>query len=206
MDTSLKKKRIYGPDVHVINREGRALVEKTYRSRPGPVRMAGKLLVRWETYIYSKLGGISGIPELVASRDPYTLTTVFMGGHNLKKRLKTPDEGYFEKLEALIEAMHNRGVIHLDMRNRRNYGMDDNGMPYLVDFASSVYIPFGGFIKRILSSIDWLGYLKVKAILNPGLLSEKENRKTDMGNTLSLLWFFPRLLRFFRHLFERILR
>jgi RIO-like serine/threonine protein kinase len=206
MDIALKKKRLYGPDVHVIHREDRALAEKTYRRRPWLVRMAGRLLVRWETYIYSKLRDIPGIPELLTSPDPYTITTVFMGGHNLKKRLKIPDEAYFKRLEALIKAIHDRGVIHLDMRNRRNYGMDDNGNPYIVDFASSVYLPLGGALKRMLCAIDWMGYLKVKAYLNPDLLSDTESKKTEMGNTLSLLWFFPRLLRFFRHLFQRILR
>ncbi len=206
MDIALKKKRLYGPDVHMIHREDRALAEKTYRRRPWLVRMAGRLLVRWETYIYSKLRDIPGIPELVTSPDPYTITTVFMGGHNLKKRLKIPDEAYFKRLEALIKAIHDRGVIHLDMRNRKNYGMDDDGNPYLVDFASSVYLPFDGVLKRMLCAIDWMGYLKVKANLNPGLLSEEERKISDMGNSLSLLWFPPRLLRFLRDLFLRIAR
>jgi len=204
MDTSLKKKRLYGPDVHLLKREGTTVVEKTYRERPLPVRLLGRFLVLWESYIYSKLRDIDGIPQLVRSPDPYTITTMFMGGQDMRRNTEEPDEAYFEHLETLIRKIHARGVIHLDLRNRRNYGMDESGMPYLVDFASSLYIPFSGILKRLLCSIDWMGYLKIKAKINEKTLSEEENRRLSLGNTLSNLWFFPRVIRFLRHLVRRI--
>jgi tRNA A-37 threonylcarbamoyl transferase component Bud32 len=203
MDTSLKKKRFYGPDVHLIHRDGSALVEKTYRRRTLPVRLVGKLLVCWESYIYSKLRDIRGIPELAASPDSYTITTVFMGGKDMRRKTSEPDDAYFCHLEELIQHIHERGVIHLDMRNRRNYGMDDNGMPYLVDFASSIYIPFGGILKRWLCAIDWMGYLKVKAKISVSSLSEEEQRSLSLGNNLSLLWLPPRIKRLLKDLFRR---
>lgn len=161
MDQPLKKKRFYGPDVHLIHQNGKDLVEKTYRTRTLPVRLAGRFLVAWETYIYSKLRDIKGIPEVSGSSDPYTLTTVFMGGKNMRKKAPVPDEVYFLQLEKIITEMHDRGVIHLDMRNRRNYGIDEEGLPYLVDFASSLYFPFRGRLKKWLCAVDWMGYLKV---------------------------------------------
>lgn len=201
--TPLKKRRLYGPDVHLVQREGHTLVEKTYRERPLPVRVAGRLLVKWETFIYSKLEGVPGIPSVVPGSDPYTLTTTFMGGHNLKTRERVPDAAYFRDLEILIDAVHDRGVIHLDMRNRRNYGMDDRGEPYLVDFASSIYLPWKGIMWKALCGIDRMGYLKVKAKLNPGLLTDDDRRGYTCGERLSRLWLPPRLLRFFRELFAR---
>ena len=205
-ETPLKKKRLYGPDVHLVRRGGQPLVEKTYRGRPLPVRMAGRLLVKWEAFIYARLQGIPGIPSVVPSDDPCTLTTTFMGGHNLKTRERIPGATYFEHLELLISAVHDRGVIHLDMRNRRNYGMGDTGEPYLVDFASSIYLPWKGPLWRLLCSIDRMGYLKVKAKLNPGLLTHDDRQGYSRGKILSRLWLPPRLLRFFRDLFARITR
>ncbi|HPI91629.1 MAG TPA: hypothetical protein PLT09_00035 [Deltaproteobacteria bacterium] len=202
--TPLKKKRLYGPDVRLIHRDGCALVEKTYRDRPLPVRAGGRLLVAWETFIYSKLQGITGIPTLVPGNDPCTITTTFMGGHNLKTKVRVPDNAYFEDLEKLIGAVHERGVIHLDMRNRRNYGMDDGGSPYLVDFASSLYLPWRGPLWRLLRGIDRMGYLKVKAKLNPGLLSSQDRRGYSLGKSLSRLWLPPRVLRFFRDILARL--
>jgi len=206
MDTPLKRKRLYGPDVHLIIRQDARLVEKTYRNRPLPVRSAGSLLVWWESFIYSKLKGVSGIPQVVNSPDIYTLTTTFMGGHNLRDRVNNPDEAYFRNLEELIENLHARGVIHLDMRNRRNYGMDESGMPYLVDFASSIYTPFKGPLWRLLCRIDWMGYLKVKAKVSPDLLSRDEERQNSLGRALSRLWFPSKILPFIRGLFQRFLR
>jgi RIO-like serine/threonine protein kinase len=208
MEIQLKKRRIYGPDVHLIHRDGTALVEKTYRRRPWIVKKTGTLLVRWEAYIYSKLGGVTGIPEVVVSPDPYTITTSFMGGHNLMRMrgILKPDEAYFKRLEELIKAVHEKGVIHLDMRNRRNYGMDEEGMPYLVDFATSIYTPFKGPLWRLLCRIDWMGYLKVKAKIDLSMLSHEENRQHNLGNTLSRLWFPSKIPPFFRRLFRRIFR
>ena len=206
METQLKKKRIYGPDVHLIRREDAAVVEKTYRRRPCLVRAAGSVLVCWEGFIYSKLKGLPGIPGVVQSPDVYTLTTTFMGGHNLKTKNRIPGETYFTHLERLIEAVHARGVIHLDMRNRRNYGMDEEGMPYLVDFATSIYTPFKGPVWRLLCKIDWMGYLKVKAKLNPDLLSARENRRHALGTALSRLWLPSKVIPSTRRLFRRIFR
>lgn len=199
----LKKKRIYGPDVSLIRRETGDLVEKTYRSRPMPVRVIGRLLVRWEAFIYARLQGIHGIPECIPGQDPYTLVTTYMGGHNLKTRVRKPDSVYFIHLEALIQKMHERGVIHLDMRNRRNYGMDDTGLPYLVDFASSLYLPFRGPLWRLLCTLDRMGYLKVKAKLNPDLLSAEEHRGFALGTFLSRLWIPSKILPFLRRLVRR---
>jgi hypothetical protein len=202
----LKKKRIYGPDVVLVSRDGLALVEKTYRERPLPVRLIGRLLVKWETYIYAKLQGITGIPSVVPGGDPFTITTTYMGGHNLKTRVRIPDRTYFEHLEQLLLAVHERGVIHLDMRNRRNYGMDGSGEPYLVDFASSLYLPWKGPLWRFLCSIDRMGYLKVKEKLHPDLLTHEDRISSSLGKTLSRLWLPPRILRFFRDFLARLAR
>lgn len=206
MDTPLKRKRLYGPDVHLVSKEGVRLVEKTYRNRSWPVKAAGSLLVWWEAYIYSKLKDIPGIPKVVKSPDSFTLTTSFMGGHNLRDRSNKPDDAYFRSLEELLGKVHARGVVHLDMRNRRNYGMDDDGMPYLVDFASSVYIPFKGPVWKLLCGIDQMGYLKVKSKLNPALMSSEEKKQNNLGKTLSCLWFPSKVLPFFRTLFQRVFR
>ena len=185
---ALKKKRIYGPDVSLMRLGGRCLVEKTYRNNAWPVRIMGILLVSWEASIYSRLNGISGIPKLTGRPDKYTLVTTYMGGENLRATTKKPDGVYFEKLSRIIEQMHHRGVVHLDLRNRRNYGIDTSGLPYLVDFASCLYIPWPGKLKDILASIDRMGFLKVKEKLNPEGISNEERRRLALGKILSNLW------------------
>ena len=203
---ALKKKRIYGPDVSLVRVDGSSLVEKTYRNRGWPVRIMGMLLVSWEAFIYSRLKGMSGIPKLTGRPDKYTLVTTYMGGEDLRATTKKPDDAFFEKLSSLIEQMHQRGVLHLDLRNRRNYGIDSNGLPYLVDFASCLYIPWAGKLKDSLAGIDWMGFLKVKQKLLPGGISNEERRRLALGKTLSNLWLPGRaiksirdMVRMFRH-------
>ncbi|OEU82016.1 MAG: hypothetical protein BA865_08745 [Desulfobacterales bacterium S5133MH4] len=202
----LKKKHIYGPDVSLIDPDGRCLVEKTYRNRAGPVRIIGILLVSWEAFIYSKIEGISGVPVLAGRPDKYTLVTSFMGGEDLRATRRKPGGPYFDKLSRIIEQMHERGVLHLDLRNRRNYGIDDSGLPYLVDFGSCLYIPWPGRLKDILVAIDWMGFLKVKGKLNPDLISNEDRRRLALGKTLSNLWPPGMVVRCIRNMTEWLKR
>ena len=201
--TALKKKRIYGPDVSLMRLGGRSLVEKTYRNKAWPVRIVGILLISWEASIYSRLNGIAGIPVLTGRPDKCTLVTYYMGGENLRSTTRKPDATYFEKLSRIIEEMHQRGVVHLDLRNRRNYGIDDGGLPYLVDFASCLYIPWPGRLKAFLANIDWMGFLKVKEKLNPEGISDEERSKLVLGETLSNIWLPGRATKSIRDMIRR---
>ncbi len=200
--TALKKKRIYGPDVSLMHLDGRLLVEKTYGNKAWPVRIVGILLVSWEAFIYSRLKGISGIPVLTGRPDQCTLITSYMGGENLRSTTRKPDATYFEKLSSIIEQMHQRGVVHLDLRNRRNYGVDDRGLPYLVDFASCLYIPWPGRLKQFLAKIDWMGFLKVKEKLNPEGISNEERSRLVLGETLSNIWLPGRATKSIRDMIK----
>lgn len=203
-ETSLKKKRLYGPDVSMVSQGEIMVVEKTYCNRGLPVRVIGYFLIRWEKFIYSKLRGIQGIPPVMTSTNNLTLITKYMGGRNLRETDLEPDEEYFKSLVHLINQMHLRGVIHLDLRNRRNYGIDEDGNPYLVDFASSIYVPFPSAIIKILSIIDWMGFTKVKQRLAPRLITKKEEKLLNVGNLLSSWWLPTKALRIVRDLMKKI--
>ncbi len=205
MHEKLKKPRTYGPEVRLVRGSDCAVVEKSYRDRILPVRMLGYLLVFWERFIYRKLQGIEGIPVLMPCPDPLTLVTRFMGGKNLRDTETLPDKEYFEALTALISQMHSRGVIHLDLRNRRNYGIDEAGRPYLVDFATCLYIPWKNRISKTLEALDWMGFLKVKHKIRPDLIDEGERHMLDLGNRLSDLWLPMKAVRALRS-FSRFLK
>jgi hypothetical protein len=105
----LKKPRRYGPEVRLIHGSEGAVVEKTDRDRSLPVKMMGYALVFWEGFIYRKLRGIDGIPQLMPCPDRLTLVTRFMGGKNLRDAEILPGEEYFHALTGLIRKMHERG-------------------------------------------------------------------------------------------------
>ncbi len=190
----LKKSRVYGPEVSLIRTPTAAVVEKTYRDKILPVRLSGLFLTFWENLIYRRLAGIPGIPTVLPRKDRYSLVTTYMGGENLRETQRKPSSRYFEDLAAIIRAMHGRGVVHLDLRNRRNYGIDPAGNPYLIDFATSLYLPFPAGLRHLLGRIDWMGYTKIKAKLRPDLLTEAEIRRFRKGSRLSSLWLPDRLI------------
>lgn len=202
----LKKNRTYGPNVRLISRNGKLVVEKSYRGKGLPVRLLGCILIFWERFIYSKLQGIEGIPEALPAPDRLTLVTGFMGGENLKDASRIPGDAYFALLKDLISRMHKRGIIHLDLRNRRNYGIDDQNRPYLVDFATCLYIPWGGKTRRLLEALDWMGFAKVKNKILPQAMDEREKELLAFGERLSSIWLptkFVRGLRGFAQLLQR---
>jgi len=196
----LKKSRIYSPDVRLKQVSSGHVVEKTYKDKILPIRIIGVVLVWWEAFIYGKLEGITGIPTLLDRPDPYTIVTRFMAGENLRETTRKPDSLYFDRLAEIINNIHSRGVVHLDLRNRRNYGIDPQGMPYVLDFGASLYIPWPRFLRKMLGKLDWMGFLKIKAKLAPGLISNDEKRALLKGSLLSYLWLvdsIPRTIRRF---------
>ncbi len=199
----LKKYRRYGPRVHLITRDECAAVEKSYSEAVLPVRIMGLFLITWERFIYSRLAGLPGIPDLLPCPDRLTLVTRFMGGTNLKEARHTPGAPYFDSLRQLITAMHQRGVIHLDLRNRRNYGIDDQGRPYLVDFATCLYVPWSVPLRKAFEALDWMGFAKVKHKLQPRLLDEQEERMLSLGTRLSTWWLPTRTLRLIRNMVNK---
>ncbi|MBN1635329.1 MAG: hypothetical protein JW920_02375 [Deltaproteobacteria bacterium] len=200
----LKKQRVYGPDVFLQEYKGQLVVQKTYRHRILPVRTLGMGLIAWEAFIYSKLAGIKGIPKLIVKPDRYSLSTSFMGGENLRETRKRPDNAYFDEVEKIITSMHARGVVHLDLRNRRNYGIDDCGMPYLMDFANCLYLPWPHALKTCMARIDWMGYLKIKYKMNPDLVSPIEYKRLSLGQTLSTLWLPGKAFKALKNIIKQL--
>jgi hypothetical protein len=200
--TKLKQRQRYSPDVHVTD-EG--MVEKTYRTKAFPLRIFGALFIFWESFIYSKLNGIDGIPRFLGKPDIYSLHISFMGGKNLRETSRKPDASYYEKLGRIITCMHERDVVHIDMRNRRNYGIDEEGKPYLIDFSPSLYIPWPKTIKKMLTPLDWLGMLKIKGKVSPELLTEKETKSMKFGCFLSSLWLPKKIFNLMKTSFRLLL-
>ncbi len=197
--TKLKQRQRYSPDVHITD-EG--VVEKTYRNKALPLRLIGSLFIFWESFIYSKLNGIEGIPRFIGRPDIYSLHISFMGGTNLRETSRVPDQSYYEKLGEIISRMHERDVVHIDMRNRRNYGIDETGMPYLIDFSPSLYIPRPRTLKKLLSRLDWFGMLKIKGKITPELLTCTETRAMKFGCFLSSLWLPKKVFNFMKSSFR----
>lgn len=141
------------PALLLLEREGAQVVVKDYLESGWLMRaLIGPWLVRREEYIYRLLQGSPGVPRLIGRVDRYALAVEHIGGDNCGhyQRGELPDE-FFSRLRTAVEAMHARGVVHCDIRNRRNIVVGADGQPYIVDLASA-FTPRGflGPARRFL--------------------------------------------------------
>ncbi len=185
-------------DIHRIEWRGRQLVVKSFRPRTLPIRWLGRPQITREARAYRALGGIQGIPALRGRPDPDTLVIEFVDGRRLTHvRLEPgPNQRFVDELGRLIDAMHDRGVAHLDLRGRDNILVDPEGHVHLIDFAASHASPEGSLRRRIvfplLRSIDRSAFLKWKRLLTPDDLTEREHRRLRRYGRWRRLWPFNR--------------
>lgn len=174
----------------------RPMVLKDYATRSVFVKDTwGRFLINNESQILNHLKGIKGIPQFITKLDDYSFLMEYLEGDPLA-RFKTGELPYetYLKLTDLVRQVHERGVIHLDLGQRRNILIDKDFKPYLVDFANALYIRrhiacFNSIFK-LLSRIDYRGLLKVKNRWFPGSLTAEEKSFLKKNYFLRKLWFF----------------
>jgi len=154
-----------------------AVVVKFNRTHPIlilPMAWLGRWLAARESRAYSLLAGLRGIPAscgevLVGGhRWPNAFAHHYIPGHPLAKE-ERPGAGFFDELERLLDAMHNRGLAYLDLNKRENVIVSEDGLPVLVDFqihfaAGKVCrkFPLMGWITGQLQAGDIYHFKKLK--------------------------------------------
>ncbi len=109
------------------------------------------------------LQGIPGIPAEPFALDPYAFCYRFVPGTNLKyiRRTNPPGADFFLKLEQSVRQMHQRGIVHLDIRYMRNIVVSDTGDPLLLDFQTCLFLNrIPRFMHQFLKNIDISGVYK----------------------------------------------
>jgi serine/threonine protein kinase len=148
------------PDVLLVEVAGHELVVKDFAARAGWLRAS---FARWitarEVRAYQRLAGLPLVPRFIGSLDPLAFVVEYRPGRILTRSLADSlPRGFVSELEAGIEAMHARGVAHLDLRHRSNILAGEDGHPVLLDFASAVCLrPDGrisGGLLRLLARFD----------------------------------------------------
>ena len=98
----------------------------------------------------------------------------------------------FERLDRLVEAIHSRGIVHLDLRKRDNILITSSGQPRIIDFNASLCFQPGSLLGRLLlpllRRIDTSAVLKWKSRLAPDLLTAKEKRRHRRMSLARRLW------------------
>ena len=112
---------------------------KDYRPASWLLRaLVGPWLIGREEHIYRVLEGVAGVPRLIGRLDHQALVVQRIDGRACSEY---PDGSlpleFFQRLEAVVEGIHARGVVHCDIKNRSNIVVTEDLDPYIVDFASA---------------------------------------------------------------------
>ena len=134
-----------------------------------PMAWLGRLLAARERWFMDQLAGIQGIPESLGDVRvdgrplANAVSHAWIEGHALAERERV-DDRFFPTLEAILAAVHRRGVAHVDLHKRENLLVDEAGRPHLIDYQISFGLPaegrlgrflFGGFLRLLQRCDDY---------------------------------------------------
>ncbi len=165
-------------DVWRVGLRGQWVV-KDFRKFVVPLRWTFGVWMAWREYrVLQRLAGSPGIPGASFLMDRFAMCESFFAGRPLRAVAAGEiPPSFFESLEAAVQAMHARGIVHLDLRNAGNILVDAAGKPVLLDFQSAMgsrWLP--GPWRRRLEWVDLSGVYKHWLRLAPGTMGEARER------------------------------
>ena len=175
------------PVISVVTHDGRPAVLKDYRGKNALTRgLLAPSLVRREHRVLMHLEGIPGVPRVYAIVEKRALLLEYVEGRTLNKfkEGELPD-AVFERLCETVRAMHRRGVVHLDLRQRKNI-LVDGGRPYVIDFANALM----GKMASRLAGVDESALLKWKQRNWPHLVTDEDREALKKHKFLRKFWIF----------------
>jgi predicted Ser/Thr protein kinase len=136
----LRDGRWANAQVYRVEYGGRAWVVKDFATRGFWVRQTiGRFLLGRELRALERLAGVDGVPQNAFRIDANAIATEFIPGVTLGN---VPPEAmsatFFADLERLLDAVHRRGIVHLDTRGTGNMLLRPDGKPALIDFQASL--------------------------------------------------------------------
>lgn len=187
----LRKGRWANADLYLYQAKDSAWVVKDFLPCGPMVRKTwGRFLIQREFRAIYTLSGIPGIPESPFVLDAYALGYRYIPGGTLRD---TPaemiDAAFFQQLELLVEAMHERNMVHLDIRNRRNVLITDSGQPALLDFQSSLNLErVPRNLHNLLKEIDLSGVYKLWQLKKPETMGAARKQRLAEFDKKRFLW------------------
>lgn len=182
------------PDLCQIRVGNRILMVKDVQRRNFLFRWTlGLWLIHKEWKIYSRLAGIKGIPKALERIDRFAFAMEFVPGNPIRRGEALPPS-FFSDLERVLNEIHLRGVVHLDLRHKGNILLSEKGEPFLIDFNSSFSFKNKGVLRRflfpLLRWVDYGGLLKLKQRASPFLMTSEELTFLKRFDRLRRLWIF----------------
>ena len=180
--------------IEKFRRDGVDLVRKIVRGR------FAKALTKHEITVLKRLKWIEWVQEFVEQESPTSFTSRFIPGKTLLEyEGRELPEWVFEKLEAILEAVHHEWVADPDFAHSVDIIVTPEWNPVLIDLASAIiYDPkdWSQFWKKYLfqyfSKLNKLYLVKRKARFAPHLITHQEQE------ALKQMWIGPKVAKYWR--------
>jgi predicted Ser/Thr protein kinase len=157
--TDAGRRRRFKAECWSLEVSGQQFVVKDYARTAWLFRRTlGRMQLRREERAYRALAGLPFVPRCFGRLDADALLIERSDGVPMTRQARpgmAPD--FFARLDAAIAALHARGILHNDLRHRRNILVGPDGGPRLLDFASAIDVGAPGSWRRRL--LGWLSFL-----------------------------------------------
>lgn len=192
----------------VIDAEGRRWVLKISRVKVSwlrPFQFLLNWLGRREAFLYQYLQGISGIPKLHHFQENWFIHE-YIEGQNLKE-FRNVSDTFFDDLLQLLQQLHQKQVVYVDLDKKDNIIVGVDKKPYLIDFQISLkfFSVCGilGQIFKVFVKSDLYHYYKHKRSIRKDLLTPQEWKHLNKRTLPHLLhgYIISRPFRWFKRKF-----
>jgi RIO-like serine/threonine protein kinase len=175
---NLSPERWYKPEVRPVTIRGVPCLVKDFGRRPRLWRAtAGRFVIGREATIYRVLAGLPGIPRFFGQFDEDSLIVERIDGTDLSSiRKRDVEPGFVDRVARLVDRIHARGVVHWDLRQRKNILVGRDGRPWLIDFASGVRLPPDSILLSLARISDLSGVAKLREKYAPDTLTASDRK------------------------------
>jgi len=183
----LIKGRFTKADVFVASSAGRRCIVKDFSKKGFWERnLIGRIVIGRESRAYAALSGIDGLPSHFKRLSPYAIAIEYLEGKDLGGLGRGEiGPGVVLQFEKIVDELHERGWVHLDLHRRTNIMLID-GKVFVVDLASALHtgsIPLiGRYLTRLIGIADRLSLIKMKSIFSPELMTAQDRKLIKIRN------------------------
>ncbi len=176
-------------DVFITRFRGQRFVIKDFGKKGFIERnLVGRMVIGREIRAYRALCGIEGIASQFKRLSPFSIAIEYLKGRDLGDIVRGEiGPGIIRQFEDIIEELHERGWVHLDLQRRSNILLV-GGKVFVVDLASAIHpgsLPLvGRCLTRLLGFADRLSLIKMKSIYAPELMTARERQWLRLRNLM----------------------
>ena len=156
-------------------------------------RWIAPILIAREVKALDALRSTPGVPHLYKKIDRLAFAMEFIEGTPVADfAAGALDPKVFPRVQKVIDAIHEKGVSHCDLKRRSNLIVTEDKEVYLVDFAAAVVgrkplRPFNNWFQKKMAEIDDKSLPRIKKFAAPELMTPKDWDKLNNRTFLEKL-------------------